>query len=265
MNGRRIAVIFLLPQCNMSCRFCITRDGFDRMVPAGVRGLLDGLAGLGIEDVILGGGEPLAWPHDILDPAGHACGLGMTVQLGTNGIALTRRLMRSPDLHRFILPLESADPRIHDRMRQARGGHHALVLDRLDALAELGREVTVSTVITRANRDGLPGLAEWLAAYRARGGRLHAWHLYRFLAQGRGGSLSAAALGLRDADYHGACDALRAAFPDLPVVKRPDMTRSRTVGFYWQENGSVRASGPFGLPALGRPAREGSGGYGAGL
>lgn len=244
-----IAVLFLQPQCNMTCRFCITRDGFDAMDPDGVLAWLDALPGLGIGNVIFGGGEPLAWPHDLLPAARHAKALGLTVQVGTNGIALGPRLMQSPAIDRFILPLESAEAKVHDHLRHARGGHHAIILDRLSGLAELGREVTLSTVITRANRDGLARLAEWIQVYRDRGGRVHAWHLYRFLAQGRGGARSGNELGLPVEDYHAACAALKAGYGDLPILKRPDMTRSRTVGFYWKEEGRLRASGPFGLPA----------------
>jgi pyruvate-formate lyase-activating enzyme len=252
MNLRpdRIAVLFLQPQCNMTCRFCITQDGFSVMDPEDVRALLDGLARLGIGNVIFGGGEPLAWPYDLLGPARYARELGMTVQVGSNGIGLAPRIMQSPALDRFILPLESAEARVHNRLRRARGGHHAIILDRLEALADLGREVTLSTVITRANRDGLMALAEWIAGYQARGGRVHAWHLYRFLALGRGGSIAGAALGTTADEYRAACAAVGAAFPGLPVLKRPDMTRSRTVGFYWMENDQIRWSGPHGSPAL---------------
>jgi MoaA/NifB/PqqE/SkfB family radical SAM enzyme len=256
LTGARIAVLFLQPQCNMTCRFCITQDGFSAMSPADAYSMLDGLARMGIGNAIFGGGEPLAWPHDLLGPARYAKRLGMTVQVGTNGIALTPRIMQSPVLDRFILPLESAEAKVHDRLRRARGGHHAIVLDRLEALAELGREVTLSTVITRANRSGLMELAAWIAAYRAHGGRLHAWHLYRFLARGRGGSVSGIALGTTEAEYRSVCGAVKAAYPDLPVLLRPDMTRSRTVGFYWMENGEVRCSGPHGeiIPASANPS-----------
>lgn len=250
MNPDRIAVIFLQPQCNMTCRFCITQDGFSVMDPEDVRALLEGLAGLGVGNVIFGGGEPLAWPYDLLGPARYARELGMTVQVGTNGIALTPRIMQSPALDRFILPLESAEARVHDRLRRARGGHQAVILDRLEALAELGREVTLSTVITRANRDGLTGVAAWIAGYRARGGRVHAWHLYRFLARGRGGSIAGAELGTTAEEYRAACDEVATAFPGLPILRRPDMARSRTVGFYWMENDHVTWSGPHGAPRM---------------
>lgn len=256
MNPDRIAVLFLLPQCNMSCRFCITQDGFSILDPQAARDLLDGLARKGIGNVIFGGGEPLAWPGDLLGPARYAQGLGMTVQVGTNGIALTPRLMQSPVLDRFILPLESVDPGVHDHLRHARGGHHAIILDRLEALAELGREVTLSTVITRANREGLMDLAEWISAYRARGGRVHAWHLYRFLARGRGGAKAGTELGMSREEYHSACEGIKTAYPGLPILKRPDMTRSRTVGFYWMQDGQVCWSGPHGNPAAREEVRS---------
>jgi pyruvate-formate lyase-activating enzyme len=243
---KRIAVLFLLPQCNMSCRFCITQDGFRIMSEAQARGLLDSLAGMGVRNVIFGGGEPLAWPYDIVAAARHAKGLGMLVQIGTNGIRLSRHLIRASEVDRFILPLESADPLVHDALRIAKGGHHALILSRLEALREAGRSVTVSTVITTENRAGLRRLGEYLASYVEAGGRLHAWHLYRFLAQGRGGSC-APSLGMSLERYREECFSLQAGFPELPILKRPDMTKSASVGFYWMESDGPRFISPFGF------------------
>lgn len=246
----RIAVLFLTPHCNMTCRFCITTDGLQTLLPDQVCALLKGLREAGVGNVIFGGGEPLAWPHDILASADFAKGLGLTVQVGTNGIALDSGHMRSAAIDRFILPLEAADPGIHDSLRHAGAGHHSLVLSRLKALASLGKTVTLSTVITRINRGGLLDLAGWIRRYAQEGGDLHAWHLYRFLPQGRGGGANAGDLDLSKEEYHAAADGIKAAFPDLPILKRPDMTHSATVGFFWRENGRIRYLCPYPVTPL---------------
>lgn len=245
MNRDRIAVIFLTPHCNMTCRFCITSDGFRTLRPGDVTAMLAGLRTAGAGNVIFGGGEPLSWPHDLRAAASAAKDMGFTVQVGTNGIALHGGIMCCESIDRFILPLESARPDLHNSLRRAGNGHHAIVLARLAALASLGREVTVSTVVTRENAHALPELAGLLGCYAKNGGRLHAWHLYRFLPMGRGGAANASRLDLPQAEYDAACAGIKAAFPDLPVLKRPDMTRSATVGFFWMEGETVRSRSPY--------------------
>lgn len=244
--GARIAVLFLQPQCNMTCTFCITRDGFQAMTESQAAKLILSLEAKGVRNLILGGGEPLSWPHGIVGTAKFAKAHGMFVQVGTNGIALTDKLIAAPEIDRFILPLESADAVPHDSMRILKGGHHAVVLDRLDRAAALGKPVTVSTVVTRKNLNGLTALADFLSRYRERGGGLHAWHLYRMLSQGRGGSLHGRDLATGLDDYRSACREVRSLHPDIRIYQRPDMLRSATVGFFWMEAGTVRSHSPFG-------------------
>lgn len=254
MKSDRIAVLFLTPHCNMTCRFCIAGEGFRALRPGDVSAMLAGLRAAGAGNVIFGGGEPLSWPHDLRAAASAAKDMGFIVQVGTNGIALHGGIMCCESIDRFILPLESARPDLHDSLRRAGNGHHAIVLARLAALASLGREVTVSTVVTRENAYALPELAALLGSYAQGGGKLHAWHLYRFLPMGRGGAPNAARLDLPKAEYDAACDAVKAAFPRLPVLKRPDMTHSATVGFFWMEGETIRSRSPYPADFPSRPS-----------
>jgi MoaA/NifB/PqqE/SkfB family radical SAM enzyme len=255
--GRRIASVFLLPDCDMACRFCASERGFDVMPFEEAEALLAGLARRGVTNVVLGGGEPLLWPHGLPRLALRASEMGHLVQVCTNGAALPEGFERLPGIDRWVLPLESADPGLHDRLRPREGGgHHALVVGRIEALARAGRPVTISTVVTRENVDALPGLAEWLARRRREGVRLHAWHLYRFLPVGRGGRRHAGALSVSGEAFRAVCEAARSRDLGFRVYRRDDMLRSRTVEFFWWEGERLA----LGSEALGATSATPAGG-----
>lgn len=243
--ANRIAVIFLQPQCNMTCLFCATEDGFQSLTLEQGMAMIQALKANGVKNVILGGGEPFAWKPGPLNLARYAKSLDMFVQIGTNGISLPRGFATNSWVDRYILPLESSDAVIHDALRLHDGGHHRVILDRLEALGYAGKPVTLSTVVTRANIDGLRDLGKRLSWYHGAFGTLHAWHLYRLLPIGRGGAKHGPGLSIGIEDYHRACERIRRQEPTLHIIKRPDMLRSSTVGFFWMEAGSCRSSSPY--------------------
>ena len=236
-----VAVLLLQPACNMACSFCVTEEGFDVIRFDQALALLDQLTARGVRNIVLGGGEPLVWPGDVLRLAGEAAARGMCVQVGTNGIRLPQGFEELDCVDRWVLPLESVDPRIHDEMRYRPVGHHALILRRLDALARAGKSVTLSTVLTAVNVAGAGELAHFLEDYHAHTENVHAWHLYRFLPLGRGGASNADSLTIPRSEYLAACE--RVSEHDLPfrMFRRADMYRSRTVEFFWSEGGVLRS------------------------
>ena len=245
---KRIASIFLTPLCDMGCRFCASETEFSVMSFDEAATLLGALKGR-MEGVVLGGGEPFLWPHDLDKLACFACDLGFHVQVCTNGVNLPDNFATLPSIDRFILPLESLDPALHERLRVLPGGgHHRLVMDRIQALVRAGREFTLSTVVTAENLQGLQDMAEWLVAECLTGMKLHAWHLYRFLPVGRGGSPNGAELAVDRVEYLQACRALKAAGLPFTVFQRDDMQRSSTVEFFWFDHGRLRMGGAL-MPA----------------
>ncbi len=240
---RRIAVVFLHGGCAMGCLFCVSDTALEGMPPALFGRTLDLLEDRGFEEVVIGGGEPTEWPHDWRTAARAAKARGFVVQLGTNGRLLPPEYTGFDAVDRFVLPLDGATAETHDRLRpsgpRGAGGHHRLILRRLEELRAAGREVTVSTVVNALNVREIGGIAARLNRLVENGGRLHAWHLYRFLPAGRGGARHAADLALSGAAYDAAVALARAAAPDLTVYKRPDMRHSRTVDFFWNRNGAV--------------------------
>ncbi len=236
---KQIASLFLLPDCDMACVFCASERGFDVMSCADAHGVVDALAATAVRNIVFGGGEPLLWPHDLDALAGHARRLGFLTQVCTNGAAALGAT-DLPHVDRVILPLESTDAATHDALRRRAGGHHAGVLERLRALLDGGREVTLSTVVTARNIDHVARIGELLAGLAAGGGRIHAWHLYRFLAVGRGGAENANALAVDAPAYLSVCAEAKGLGLPFPVYRRDDMLRSSSVEFLWMEDGRLR-------------------------
>jgi MoaA/NifB/PqqE/SkfB family radical SAM enzyme len=237
---KRIASLFLTPLCDMGCRFCASETDFSTMSFDEATSLLSALRRR-VEGVVLGGGEPFLWPHDLEKLACLACDMGFQVQVCTNGVSLPEGFEHIDAIHRYILPLEAMDPGMHDGLRiRAGGGHHGIVMDRIQALAKAGREITLSTVVTSKNIAELQPIAEWLAWQSLVGLKVHAWHLYRFLPVGRGGAQHGQELAVDREAYLRACSAMKTAGLPFPVLRRDDMTRASTVEFCWFEKGRLR-------------------------
>ncbi len=247
MNRRRpsdssgqIAVVFLHPACNMTCTFCGTENDIDSMTPEQAWTLFDRIKGRGFGNVVLGGGEPFAWPHDVVSAAEDAKANGLFVQVGTNGIGLPADFEALDCIDRYVLPLDGADAEGHNAVRITRNGHYELIVKRLETLRRARKSVTVSTVVTSRNANDLDRIGSFLATYHEWGGQLHAWHLYKFLPIGRGGRENADTLSIPDADYNAACAVVKGRDLGFPVYKRQDMRHSRHVDFFWYEGGALR-------------------------
>jgi len=236
---KQIASLFLLPQCDMTCSFCASEEDFSVMSYAQAEELLHALRARSIRNVVFGGGEPFLWPHDLERLARLACDLGFLVQVCTNGASLPAGYERITSVDRYILPLESVDPAVHDGLRNHPAGHHRLVLNRIDGLAGSGRQLTVSTVVTRDNVDRLAEVGEFLTRSVARGVDVHAWHLYRFLPVGRRGAHNADRLAIPFNEFVGACAQARSHTTPFRVYRRDNMLRSSSVEFFWYENGRL--------------------------
>ncbi len=235
MDACSIAVLMLHPGCNMSCSYCVTENSMSSMRYEQALGVLDEAVRRRIGNVVLGGGEPFAWPPDAMRLAREAKRRGFVVQIGTNGVALPPNYEHAEAVDRYVLPLDGATASAHDALRHHPGGHHRVIVERLACLREADKSVTVSTVVTALNLGELESLAHFLNAYAREGGRLHAWHLYRFLPRGRGGARNAPRLRVGETTYEKACAHAKAAAKGYAVFKRKDMQHSRTVDFFWYE------------------------------
>ncbi len=223
----------------MTCTFCVTEDNFAPMGFDEAVALLEHLVEREVRTVVFGGGEPFAWSGDVVRLAREAKARDLIVQVGTNGIALPDGYADLDCFDRWVLPLESTDPAVHDELRYHKAGHHSLVLDRLRELQRAARSVTVSTVLTNVNVAGLGDLARFLDDYHAAGRNVHAWHLYQFLPLGRGGRRNRDALEISPEAYMEASAEIQALGLPFRVFRRTDMYRSRAVEFYWSNRGRI--------------------------
>jgi MoaA/NifB/PqqE/SkfB family radical SAM enzyme len=203
-------------------------------------GLLDTLARRGIDNLVLGGGEPFTWEPGLLPYAEIAKRRGFFVQVGTNGVALPDKTEHSPWVDRFVLPLDGPCAEVHDRLRHYKDSHFRLIRDRMARLRDAGKSITVSTVVTAWNIDTLSELGVLLADEVLAGMRLHAWHLYRFIPEGRGGRVHAAQLNVTETEYEAACAEMKAMDFGFTIFKRKDMRHSKTVDFFWYEGEALR-------------------------
>ena len=240
-----VAVVMLLPQCNMTCSFCVTEDVMGSFDLGQGCALLDRLRGEGFDNVVLGGGEPTLWPPGFTRLAREAKARGFTVQLGTNGVLLPDRFESLDEIDRYVLPIDGATADVHNAVRFFRQQHFAVVTDRLERLHAAGKSTTVSTVITRLNRHDVANIARLLAGLNRPRPFIHAWHLYQFIPHGRGGAVNRELLALPRDDYDRTCDAVRGMSLGFRTFKRPDMLHSKSVEFFWMRQGKLhRQLGP---------------------
>lgn len=244
--SKTIAAVFLLPNCDMGCTFCASDLGFDRMGFAQACDLIEGLWNAGYRTLVLGGGEPALWrdgERRLADLGLFAQGLGFVVQVNTNGIRLGEGFETWPGIDRFIFPMDGASAARHDSLRVVLGpepdGHFDLVQERVQACIRAGRGFTVGTVITSKNQGELDGLIRWMRKRVEQGASIHAWHLYRFQAVGRGGATAGQELALHRDDFLEVCERAKGANLPFPVWRRDDMIRSSTVEYFWFQGGSL--------------------------
>lgn len=242
--GAQVAVVMLTPACDMACPYCGAEDGFRPLDEAEAQALMPRLAAQGFNSVVLGGGEPLCWKGGLRALAAKAQASGLLVQVGSNLRRLPADAPGWKEVDRWVLPLESDLAAEHDALRPGAPSHHGVVLAALDAFQAAGRSVTVSSVARFGGEAELSRLGRWLRGRKAQGLKLHAWHLYRFQAMGRGGLQHQDRFALSDAQWSALSQGLKAANPGLPLLLRPDLLHSKQVAFFWGEQGGLQRQGP---------------------
>lgn len=150
--------LHLTSRCNLRCSYCYAspgpnteRNGHDLPVPV-AREVLSQARDLGVDEVVVTGGEPLLHPQAV-DIVEEAKGMGFQVNLLTNGLGIERGLARrlASACDQITISLDSAEPAIHDRHRG--GGSHGRASRAIAALSEVGcPHVVAAGVLTRHNQ-----------------------------------------------------------------------------------------------------------------
>lgn len=151
----------LTARCNLGCAHCyldakvMKQGAVDELDTGEVKQVLDSIAQVGPEAmVVLTGGEPLLRP-DIEDLAEHATGLGLMVVVGSNGILLTPgRIgrLKAAGVAGIGLSLDSLDPARHDAFR-GRKGAWAKTMASIDACVQGGLAFQIHFSVTDETAD----------------------------------------------------------------------------------------------------------------
>ena len=154
----------LTRDCLQRCRFCSNPPtGIDLDEPE-MRSMIDQLADMGYDGVILTGGEPTMSP--LLFPAlEYAAERGLYSRMITNGQMLADRdfFRRCVDagLTHIHVSLHSYRPEVHDFITQYPGAWEPLVAC-LSLVPEMGITSDINTVICAYNQDHLHETVMWI-------------------------------------------------------------------------------------------------------
>ena len=161
-----LVALNLTERCNLRCAHCYLdagtrrRGGPAELATAEVTRILDSIATLGDETmVVLTGGEPLLRP-DIFAIARHAASLGLTVVMGTNGTLLDDARVAAlvkAGVSAVGISLDSLDPGYHDRFR-GRAGAWGKTMAGIDACRRGGLMVQLHFTVTDDNAGELDGM-----------------------------------------------------------------------------------------------------------
>lgn len=240
LQHRRVGVIMLHGACSMSCLFCITENAVTEITPEQVETILKIMKERKMESVVFGGGEPLQWSYSLFDTIKLAKSIGLHTQVGTNGVGLNPNIIQNLNADRYILPLDSVNPQVHNYLRGGFRKHYDIIKIRLKYLTETSIPFTISTVVCRINLEMLNEISAFLLQLWEKGSKIHAWHLYRFLPVGRNGFKNANMLYVTKNEYFDKTEEIKKH--DLPflVFRRPNMQFSKEVDFFWTEAGQIK-------------------------
>lgn len=153
----------LTRRCNLSCRHCYLdagakdEGGADELSTGEALSVIDQIANLSNETmIVLTGGEPLL-RNDIEELAACASGRGLMTVIGTNGMGLTPRRVKSlmaAGVSAAGISLDSLNPDYHDDFRGAPGAW-ARTMAGFDACRDAGLMFQVHFSVTEENAEEL--------------------------------------------------------------------------------------------------------------
>ena len=179
----------LTKKCNLKCPHCYLDAGRSttrELATDECLALIDEMAQLGTEMVILTGGEPLL-RRDIYEIASAATAQGLWVVMGTNGVLVTdavAKKMVECGVKGVGISIDSIHPEKHDAFRGGKDAWHHSVRA-LETCRRHGLEVLVQTTVMSENYEEV---SELLAFAHEHG----AWsfNLYFLVKTGRGDTMT---------------------------------------------------------------------------
>ena len=169
-NGLLSLELELSRVCNLRCVYCYASSGIPLQNELSFSEITNGVeqaAGLGVKKIIiLGGGEPLLYPH-LFEVIDFIRAKGVIVDLFTNGLTLTKDVARKLCSRGVgvVLKMNSRNPEVQDALAGKSGTHEA-ICNALTALQDAGYpnercSLGIETIICEPNYSELPDLWRW--------------------------------------------------------------------------------------------------------
>ncbi len=192
-NDLYLLAVNLTRRCNLACAHCymdaetLKQGGADELKTAEVNALLEQIASRGTDTmVVLTGGEPLL-RRDLEEMVAHGSELGLSMVIGTNGVALTDRRVKSLQAAGVMgmgISLDSLDPVRHDEFRGYPGGWEK-TLAGMEACRRNDLPFQVHFSVTEENADEIRAMIDFAATVGA-----HVLNVFFLICTGRGESMS---------------------------------------------------------------------------
>ncbi|MDP6428443.1 MAG: radical SAM protein [Rhodospirillales bacterium] len=164
-----LVALNLTRRCNQACAHCYLdagtrRDGTeDELSTDELKALIDDIASLGGETmIVLTGGEPLLRP-DLDELARHAAERELMVVIGSNGMTLDAkrvRRLKQAGVSGVGISLDSLDPAYHDAFRGVPGAW-ARTMNAIDACRAEGLPYQLHFSVTDDNANELDGMIDF--------------------------------------------------------------------------------------------------------
>lgn len=171
-----LLAINLTRRCNLACAHCyldattLRQGDGDELSTTEARALLDDVAALGHGTlVVLTGGEPLL-RKDLETLVRHGSALGLPMVVGTNGMLLRERRVRSLKNAGVLglgISLDSLDPDCHDRFR-GQVGAWAKTMAGIERCRRIGLDFQLHFSVTDKNAHELASMVEFAQSCGAR-------------------------------------------------------------------------------------------------
>ena len=126
---------------------------------------IDEMALLGTEALIFSGGEPLLRKEFILTLAEYCVDVGIIPAMLTNGVLINHKVaweLKDAGIMAVGIPLDSADPDCHDKLRNVPGTFEKAV-KAVKACLDVDLEVVITTMALKDTFDDIPKRIEFIA------------------------------------------------------------------------------------------------------
>ena len=192
-NELFLLAINLTKRCNLACAHCymdaetMKHGGENELATEEVRVLLDDIAARSTETmVVLTGGEPMM-RGDLEELVAHGTGLGLSMVVGTNGVALTDKRVQSLKAAGAMgagISVDSLDPEKHDAFRGLPGAWEK-TMQGIEACKRHDLPFQIHFSVTESNAEEITSMIDFA---RAAGARV--LNVFFLVCTGRGESMS---------------------------------------------------------------------------